>query len=234
MKMIRTIVCLLITVTLLFGCSGDKKGETKVNDPKYDPALHIEHYEKLNALIGTERLAALKELGYELSDTTFEHWWHLELPMKATIADVVFAVHLSIEDRKGDAEDRVQSFSYQKNYRYPEEKDLAIRETMAVCSSLNEMLGPPDAVDSWNDWLEEEAATELDQDIPAWQSEEQLAEIFDHDMYWGGDIIRWDVTGYCTDNYKQFAESNGWELTDAIWVDVERVGGDSIQLTIYF
>jgi hypothetical protein len=154
--------------------------------------------------------------------------------MKATIADVSFTVHLSIEDRKDDAPERLQSFSYQKDYQYPTEKELAIQEIMAVCKELNEKLGPPDAVDSWNDQLEEEAATELDQEIPTWQSEEQLRDILDHNFGWGGDIMRWDVTGYCTDNYKQFAESKGWELTDVIWIDIQRVGEDSIQFIIYF
>ena len=154
--------------------------------------------------------------------------------MKATIADVSFTVHLSIEDRKDDGPERLQSFSYQKYYQYSTEKELAIQEIMAVCKELNEKLGAPDAVDSWNDQLEEEAATELDHEIPAWQSEEQLREILDHNFGWGGDIMRWDVTGYCTDNYKQFAESKGWELTDVIWIDIQRVGEDSIQFIIYF
>ena len=232
--MFRYIWCVLLIMALLVGCAGKNEGKTKNYDPKNDPALHIEHYEKLTALIGTERLAALKELGYELSDTTFEHWWHLELPMKATIADVSFTVHLSIEDRKDDGPERLQSFSYQKYYQYSTEKELAIQEIMAVCKELNEKLGAPDAVDSWNDQVEEEAATELDHEIPAWQSEEQLREILDHNFGWGGDIMRWDVTGYCTDNYKQFAESKGWELTDVIWIDIQRVGEDSIQFIIYF
>ena len=90
---------------------------------------------------------------------------------------------------------------------------------MAVCKELNEKLGAPDAVDSWNDQLEEEAATELDHEIPAWQSEEQLREILDHNFGW----------------VKQRRDRGGmWELTDVIWIDIQRVGEDSIQFIIYF
>jgi len=232
MKLFRIVCCVLLVAALLAGCTG--KNEEKVYDPEKDPALHIEHYEKLTSLIGTERIAALQELGYELSDTTFEHWWHLELPMQATIAGVAFTVHLDIEDRNDGGPERLQSFSFQKNYQYSTEKDLAIKEIMAVCKELNDKLGSPDEVDAWNNYWEEQAATELDREIPTWQSEEQLREMLDHDFGWGGDIMRWDVTGYCTDSYKQFVESKGWELADIIQVDVQRWGEDNIQFTIYF
>lgn len=234
MKMLRIISCVLLAIILLAGCTGKNDDKPKEYDPKHNPALHIEHYEKLSGLIGAERLTALKEMGYELSDTTFEHWWAIELPLKATIAGVDFSVHLSIEDGKDGAPERLQSFSYQKNYQYSTEKDAAIREIMAVCKELNDKLGAPDAVDSWNDQWEEAAATELDKEIPAWQSEEQLCEILEHEFGWGGCIMSWDVTGYCTESYKQFVESKGWELKDVIQVDVQRWGEDSIQFTIYF
>lgn len=226
-RIFRFFLCLLLLTAVLLGCTAQKP--EKVFDPNHDPRQHIEHFEKITALYGTERLEALKALGYELSDTTFEHWHYIEIPQKANVCDIDFSIFLRFEDLK-DQNECLFGTQYLKTYDYPEEKDKAIQDVLALGEYLVEKLGEPDEVDTWNDYFEEQSGIELDETIPAYQSAEQLEKLLE---YRGGDIMLWDMSGYAPASVVKYRTEKGWDvilqmrLSFAIW-------DDAIQLEISF
>lgn len=223
----RLFVCFSLIAGILSGCTLREPEETV--DPKQDPRLHIEHFDRMISLYGTERIEALRILGYELSDTTFESWHYIEIPQKANICDIDFSIFLRFEDLK-DQDECLFGTQYLKAYDYPEEKDKAIQDVLALGEYLAEKLGEPDEVDTWNDYLEERSGIELDETIPAYQSAEQLEKLLE---YRGGDIMLWDLSGYAPASLVEHRTEEGWDVILQMWLSFA-IWDDAIQLEISF
>lgn len=187
---------------------------------RVDPSPYIEHFDRFSALYGTERMELLTKLGYELSDTKFEHGFTFELPLQAKVHDVSFDISVHL-----DSDAKLQSVSYRTTYSYPEDKDLALQQIMATCKYLADNLGQPAEVDMWNDWYEEESGEELDQTTPIYCSEEQLIELFENEF--GGGIMRWDtIESNAFKAYMEYREPRGWvTYGQSLGVNVDCVDG---------
>lgn len=202
-RFLCALICILLIAVMIFGCT--KEQPEKVFDLNQDPALYVEHFDRFTALYGTERMEAINSLGYELSDLTFEHGFHFELPLEAQINGVSFDVSIDF-----DSEAKLCQTTYTKTYSYSTEKELAVEQIMETCKYLADSLGEPDLVDYWNDVLEERSGLEQDSSVPIYRSEAQLTKLFDDES--GGGIMFWDIRGYSDafDSYYAYRESVGW------------------------
>ena len=225
MKWVRIIALFSVVSLLLTGCAWQER-----IDPNKDPKLHIDYYEELTALYGTERMATLEALGYEIQDTNVIHGFYIGLPLQVEYSGVLFDVYLSFDN---DA--KLSGVVYEKKYTYPEETEQAIQDTLAVAELLEENLGKPAETDGWNDWFEEEYDTEMDPDPPSYQSADELRKLIDNST--GGGIMWWDMTDYiCTtaEEYKamRFGDETVCGLGLNFSADIEY--GSEIILTINF
>lgn len=188
-KMIAMILCLSLMIGIFAGCSKEKSW-----DPQKDPKKHIDHYEKLTALYGTERMAALEKLGYTLEEANVVSGYIIGIPEQVEYAGVSFDIYLHFNN---DA--RLSGITYEKSYSYPTEGDLAIQDALKIGKQMEQELGGPDETDIWNDWFEEKYDKEMDPDPPTYQSESELKKLIENDV--GGSIAWWDVTGFaCEEN----------------------------------
>lgn len=187
MKAMGLLLCLLLILGAFAGC-----GKEKNWDPQNDPKKHIDCYEKLTALYGTERIATLEKLGYTLEEVNVISGYYIGLPEQVEYAGVTFDIYLHFDN---DA--RLSGITYERIYRYPAEENLAIQDTLKIGKQMEQQLGSPDETDGWNDWLEEKYEKEMDPNPPSYQSEAELKKLIENDV--GGTLALWDVTGFATE-----------------------------------
>ena len=180
------LLCLLMILAAFIGCEKEKNW-----DPQNDPKKHIDCYEKLTALYGTERMATLEKLGYTLDDVHVISGHYIGIPEQVEYAGVTFDIYLHF-----DSDARLSGITYERIYSYPTEEDLAIQDALKIGKQMERELGRPDVTDGWNDWYEEEYDTEMDPDPPSYQSEDELRKLILNDI--GGGIAWWDVTGFAS------------------------------------
>ena len=189
---IRVTAAIVTVIALLSGCSGRQN-----IDPNRDPKLHVDCYEELTALYGTERMATLEALGYAIEDTNVIHGFYIGIPMQIEYAGVTFDIYLHFDN---DA--RLSGVDYKKTYSYPSETEQAIRDVLNIGKQLEQDLGEPAQTDVWNDWYEEEYDVEMDPDPPSYQNADKLRKLVDNDT--GGGIMWWDVAAFACPAAKEY------------------------------
>ena len=229
-RWIAVSLCVAIFLGAFVGCSSKKE---KVYDPKNDPKLYIDHYEKLIGLVGTERMATLEALGYTLQDVKVDdgNYDYMGLPMQTEYCDVTFDIFVRFDYDEAT----LRSMNYEKIYAYPGAEEQAIKDILRIGEQMVREFGAPDEVDSWNDWLEEENKVEMDPNPPAYKNEEEIRKLIE--MGTGGTICSWDITGFIPQAVREYKAAHFGGETSTMTLDFSadtKYGDNCIRIELQF
>ncbi len=189
----RLLVIFTLAALLLAGCGG--RGEIKEENL---PGKHLEHYDTLTALYGKRKMETLNALGMDANDVEMvnENRDIYNIHRPEEIAGVSLETILYFTDSL------LGQVNCEKSYSYPDEMEQAITDAMQIAEALAQKLGKPHAVDTWNDHYEEEYHIEMDEELPAYQSADQIRGFLEGGL--GGTIMQWNMTSVACPEVKKW------------------------------
>ncbi len=217
---IRCLTMVFAAALLLSACSSQKQRQVA---PENSPALHIDHYDQITALYGTERMEALNKLGFQLEDCNVIHGELIGVPLEFSYCGIEMEIYLRF-----NSEAKLHGVSLEKTYAYPEDTEQAVKDTLSIAAQLLQDLGEPHEVDTWNDWLEERYDVEMDSETPAYKEAEQIRKMLTEESasLIGGSIMWWDMTSVASNAVKELLKSYGDGRPHGFSFNVDRLNNE--------